>query len=324
MYEQYRDLDCYTSTSNWSIKTENDYVEFSLDLPEGTSKGTMYHLLPGITLIYFDMNASMLPEVPKENTSQNLVQFNYCVNGRIEMLLDDNTYLYMSENDYSISKQDAGSASFFPTRLYQGISLYFDMHTLSNSNHPIYESFDLDFSQLDELYFAKKGTYIAEANKEFKTLIEKLWALYETPSTFYIKHYLIELLHLLLEDEHHTEKNITFYTNVQVEIAKKTEKLLTTNLHKHIPIRLLAEQFSVSETSLKNYFRSVYGQNISEYLRSLRMNLASKLLTETDLPISEISIQVGYTKQGKFAAVFKKQFGLAPLEYRRMKHLEGV
>ena len=91
-----------------------------------------------------------------------------------------------------------------------------------------------------------------------------------------------------------------------------------------IPMRSLAEQFSVSETSLKNYFRGVYGENVSDYLRNLRMNTAAKLLIETKMPISEISTQVGYTKQGKFSAVFKQQFGMNPLEYRRINRLKTM
>lgn len=47
-----------------------------------------------------------------------------------------------------------------------------------------------------------------------------------------------------------------------------------------------------------------------------------KLLSDTKRPIAEISEQVGYSNQGKFAAVFKKQLGLSPLEYRRFKNLE--
>ena len=46
------------------------------------------------------------------------------------------------------------------------------------------------------------------------------------------------------------------------------------------------------------------------------MNEAARLLSVTKFPIAEISEQVGYSNQGKFAAVFKKQFGLLPLEYR--------
>ena len=44
---------------------------------------------------------------------------------------------------------------------------------------------------------------------------------------------------------------------------------------------------------------------------------AAEFLANTSRPIAEIAEQVGYSNQGKFAAVFKKQFGMSPLEYRR-------
>lgn len=94
-----------------------------------------------------------------------------------------------------------------------------------------------------------------------------------------------------------------------------------------IPLRIggtRSPEYSVSETSLKNYFRGVYGKNVSDYLRDLRMSIAEKLLTETKLPISEIASQIGYTKQGKFAEVFRQQFQMNPLEYRRSKKLKNI
>lgn len=90
----------------------------------------------------------------------------------------------------------------------------------------------------------------------------------------------------------------------------------------HHPAWELAEEFSISETSLKNYFRGVYGQNISVYLREIRMNKAGELLATTRLSVAEIAEQVSYLNQSKFASVFKKQFGVSPLEYRRSRHLE--
>ena len=99
---------------------------------------------------------------------------------------------------------------------------------------------------------------------------------------------------------------------------------MTADLKHHIPMKQIAQQFGVSETSLKNYFRGVYGKNVSDYLRDLRMSIAEKLLTETKLPISEIASQVGYTKQGKFAEVFRQQFQMNPLEYRRAKIIKKI
>ena len=135
--------------------------------------------------------------------------------------------------------------------------------------------------------------------------------------------YTLELLHRLLNMEIRPPKLAVFTQKHKLSLQKKAAQILSNDLRQHIPIRQIAERFSVSETSLKNYFRGVYGQNISNWLREIRMNEAARLLSDTKRPIAEISEQIGYSNQGKFAAVFKKQFGLSPLEYRRSKNLEN-
>ena len=71
----------------------------------------------------------------------------------------------------------------------------------------------------------------------------------------------------------------------------------------------------MAETSLKNYFRGVFGENLS-FLRA-RMRQAAELLQSSELRVAEIAAQVGYENQSKFAAVFVRRFGCPPLEYRR-------
>ena len=54
----------------------------------------------------------------------------------------------------------------------------------------------------------------------------------------------------------------------------------------------------------------------------MRMNKAAELLTGSKLSVADAAAAAGYTNQSKFAAVFKKQFGVSPLEYRRKSRLE--
>lgn len=316
-------LNNWAMASRASLKKGPNSTEFLINSPDGMSRAVFYTLLPGITLTYFNINALTLPDSEK-NIELKRLQFNYCVTGRIELFLDDDTYIYLKEHDICISRQASKNDSFFPAKSYQGIELSFDINHLSHLSGPILDAFDLDFACLQEIYCSKRETYIAQANEELITILNKIWSLFEKPSLFYMRLYVLELLHLLQEKKIHQARTCAFYTSVQVEIAKKAEELLTADLRRHIPIRLLAQQFAVSETSLKNYFRSVYGENISTHLRRLRMNTAANLLAKTEIPISEISIQIGYTKQGKFAAVFKQYFNVTPLEYRRTKRLENL
>lgn len=140
-----------------------------------------------------------------------------------------------------------------------------------------------------------------------------------------MKIYSLALFSLLMaQKEIPLSQVCAYFTETQVSIAKQVEQIITADLRQYHPAWELAARFSISETSMKNYFRGVFGQNISAYLREVRMRKAAELLTGSRLSVSEVAEQVGYINQSKFASVFKKQFGMSPLEYRRMKHLEHL
>ena len=274
-------------------------------------------------LAFIFVNAPVWPESDANSKLKPLL-INYCVSGRSELLLDDGSYIYLKENDFCVSEQTAQKEYIFPTKQYQGIKIYFDLSLLLQSCGELLKSFSLDLPNLEESYCGNHKTYINEADSELENIFQNLWRLSDRPSIFHLQIYTLELLHRLLNMEIRPPKTCGFYTETQVEIAKRAAQILSDDLRQHIPVRQIAERFSVSETSLKNYFRGVYGQNVSTWLREIRMNEASRLLSDTKRPIAEISEQVGYSNQGKFAAVFKKQFGLSPLEYRRSKNLENI
>ena len=102
-------------------------------------------------------------------------------------------------------------------------------------------AFELDFTLLRENYCRRQKTYINEADSTLTAIFRKLWALSEQPSLFYLRIYTLELIYELLHTEPRPSKTCGFYTELQVGIAKKAEQILTADLRKHIPVRLLAE-----------------------------------------------------------------------------------
>jgi len=317
----YRILENSDSVSGVTLRNSPNSSTLLLDQANGKGCMTFHTLFPGLTVAFIFINAPVWPE-SNANSELKPLLINYCVSGRSELLLDDSSYIYLKENEFCISEQTAQKEYIFPTAKYQGIKIYFDLPLLLQSCGELMKSFSIDILHLEESYCSSHKTYISEADNELEAIFQKLWRFSERPSTFHMQIYTLELLHRLLNMEIRPPKTCGFYTETQVELAKKAAQILSNDLRQHIPIRQIAERFSVSETSLKNYFRGVYGQNISNWLREIRMNEAAKLLSDTKHPVAEISEQVGYSNQGKFAANFKKQFGLSPLEYRRSKFLE--
>lgn len=92
-------------------------------------------------------------------------------------------------------------------------------------------------------------------------------------------------------------------------------------LHSHfredVSIADLAEIQQVSLTSLRCMFHSHTGVSPNAYLITLRMDAACRLLVQSDLPVSDIAAEVGYSDPYYFSRIFKKKIGKSPLRYRK-------
>ena len=80
---------------------------------------------------------------------------------------------------------------------------------------------------------------------------------------------------------------------------------------------MLADYLQISSVTLAVEFKNETGVSPSDYLGSLRMEQAKKLLKETDLLIKEISLAVGYEDDHVFMRRFKKYTGKTPGQYRK-------
>jgi AraC-like DNA-binding protein len=72
-----------------------------------------------------------------------------------------------------------------------------------------------------------------------------------------------------------------------------------------------------------NLFKEVTGQSFVTYLNGFRVAKAQGLLSTTDKPLSEISLEAGFCTQSYFGMVFRRVTGMTPLAYR-MQSLGGA
>jgi AraC-like DNA-binding protein len=107
----------------------------------------------------------------------------------------------------------------------------------------------------------------------------------------------------------------TLYHEKQITEA---ERKLMQNLDKGLPdIRLIASELSISESTLKRYFKRVYGKNMYEYFLEKKMAQARKLLDERKNSVTEIAYMLGYEKVSQFINIFKRHYGIQPGAYRQ-------
>lgn len=79
----------------------------------------------------------------------------------------------------------------------------------------------------------------------------------------------------------------------------------------------LAARIGLSRTSLAERFRGAMGETPLAYLRTVRMQKAMRILSESDKNLEQVALEVGYQDAFSFSKVFKRTVGLAPKEFRR-------
>ncbi|PMY39767.1 MULTISPECIES: AraC family transcriptional regulator [Pseudomonas] len=81
-------------------------------------------------------------------------------------------------------------------------------------------------------------------------------------------------------------------------------------------VERLAGLVNQSRSNLAQRFTRLVGQSPMRYLMHWRMQLASQRLQTSSLRISRIAEQLGYESEAAFSRAFRREFGVAPSEYR--------
>ena len=112
-------------------------------------------------------------------------------------------------------------------------------------------------------------------------------------------------------------------SNQAIQYIQQAHAILAENFDKHITIPKLARQTGINEAKLKEGFKELYGQSIHTYLQQLRLQKARQLLLTTEMSVTDITYDIGYSHVTHFTSLFKKETGFTPTEYRTKKREES-
>ena len=99
--------------------------------------------------------------------------------------------------------------------------------------------------------------------------------------------------------------------------VNETIKYLNSNYDKQITTRALAESAHLSEGYFCQIFKEVTGKTAMEYLNHIRIDKAEKMLTKTEMTVTEIAFCCGFEDANYFSRTFKKIKGVSPQTLRR-------
>lgn len=107
------------------------------------------------------------------------------------------------------------------------------------------------------------------------------------------------------------------------EEFKKLEQVIRfieVNYKDEIPLEKVCEMLKVNYYYFCRLFKKATGNTFIQYLNFVRISVAEKLLITTEMSITDIIFETGFSSLSYFNRIFKKFKGCNPSEYRKIHH----
>ena len=272
-------------------------------------------------VFYNDIHTSKITSsIPKDSLNERRYEINYCREGRFECVLRDGTVTYMEAGDFTINLiSNSSKESFFPISHYHGVTFCITPSEFDEELHLLEKMFEIDYEVvLNELCYENK-LFIQRATSEIEHIFFEMYKVPDDIVIGYLKVKFQELfLYLTAVKNNMSYSDRQYFAKNNIEIAKKINKYVLQNFTETITYEKLSETFHIKITTMKNCYKSIYGETINDTIIKKRLEEAALLLKNSALSITGIAIQVGYTDHSKFSNAFKKRYNLTPSEYKKI------
>lgn len=175
---------------------------------------------------------------------------------------------------------------------------------------------------LYQLMTSTDDVYIVHGldNQKYKERIFEIISLQgvSTSRYFQANGILFQIMAMLFDDINFQESNWG-----KNSVVDEVKFYLDINYAEKIKLRDVAKSFGIHPNYLTRIFHEKYGISPKQYLISLKLKKARRLLTTTELSVSVISSSLGFDDQLAFSKIFKKEFAVSPSEYRKQSRISS-
>lgn len=240
------------------------------------------------------------------------------LDGDIDYVIEGKTYHLAARDIVFVSAGEIHRPIFLPSQAaYERIVIYVAPDFLSRWQAQGRESVDLARCFVQARQTASVMHQAPGTNHDLLFHMERLEKASRAEgfaSGLYMEVLFIEFMILLNRslDDHELAglDNASYDPKIQNILA-----YINQHLAEPLSVDALAAHAYMSKFYLMRKFKADTGYGIHQYIRSKRLLLARDLL-KTDLPITQISAEVGFADYSTFSRAFKEMFQCSPREYR--------
>lgn len=156
----------------------------------------------------------------------------------------------------------------------------------------------------------KSGKHMIRLLKAAESLQEK------TDTEFQIRNILSEAWLVLTQELNENAKNLPPVTLANQDRIRYMLAFIHRSYAEKISLGQIAASANISEREALRCFQKTLKRTPFDYLNEYRLNQAKKLLCETDLSVTQIALQTGFSDGAYFGKVFRKMYHMTPKEYQ--------
>ena len=106
--------------------------------------------------------------------------------------------------------------------------------------------------------------------------------------------------------------------------VEKIAEYFRNNFTSDIDLELLLSSQGLSRRSFFRRWKDSYSMPPAQYIIHLKMAEACRLLAETEKNLSEITLALNFQSTSYFCNLFRRRFGITPLEFRKANRLNFI
>ncbi|MDD5866639.1 AraC family transcriptional regulator [Lachnospiraceae bacterium YH-ros2228] len=244
----------------------------------------------------------------------NYLEIGYCYYGNGRLLIEDRSYRYGANMFTIIPANIPHTTISDPGHVDKWEFLFIDLDEFIKN--------EMESSRLstDEIIrtINKRGTLKTKANHPaLSNLIQSIIRECRTQPLYYkdaIKGYLMALTIeiLRLDDERLQVRKVDRFS----EYIKTAVRYVNEHYSEEIRISEMASTCGLSESHFRKIFEEAMNMKPNDYINSVRIQEACKLMRKEELSMEELGLRVGYQTPSTFNRNFRKLTGKTPYQWK--------
>lgn len=258
-------------------------------------------------------------KIPFKHKEAQLVSF-FSLKGNLHYKINGLGLLKLNAGQFSLlhCREQSFVASYTRNEVYQSLEINWS-RAIAEENRPFFSILEplLRPERIPKTMFLGKPALNADS-KLSALALEILKSPYdETVTELLFQHKVREYFILVLVAAGKIPAAALKLTDEEWKRIDAIAVLLKKEHAKKFPVVKLAVTAQMNTTKLKKAFSEKYGSGIFEFQLEYRMKEAMRLLRETNMPMKEIRIELGYKGLSSFITKFHEYHGITPGKVER-------